>query len=85
MRALTVNTFPKLPPDRVNRCATKIARTKKHLPKNLGESITGHWLISHPIFLGAFSKDGLPQSRVFESEDELVVAVRDPLLLHIRK
>lgn len=42
-----------------NRKGTERTRTQEHLPEDVGESVTGHWLVGNAVFLSTPPEDGL--------------------------
>ena len=71
---LTVNTLSELPPDGVDRQATKIACVDHSALEDASERTLGHRFLSDATELCAFSKQWLAERCVLESEKDFVLS-----------
>jgi hypothetical protein len=69
----------------VDRSGTEVSRVAERAAEDVGEGGLRHGFIHNAAELGAFMRNRSVENRVFESQDQFVLASRNLLHLHICK
>ena len=85
LRVELVHFLAQLSTNGVDRSDTEVSRVAERAAEDVGEGGFRHGFICNARDLGAFTKNWLVEDRVFESQDQFVLASRNLLLLQICK
>ena len=85
LRVELVHLLAQLSTNGVDRSGTEVSRVAERAAEDVGKGGFRYGFICNALDLGTFTKNWLVEDRVFESQDQFVLASRNLLLLQICK